>query len=150
MKNSRFVDKELVPVYLEESRPLNEQDVIYIRAKMSYGVKQRLTSKAAHISMGSADGKTARASADVGAYQLAILTFNVVRWTGPSFDGVPCIDANIEDLDPDDPLVEKVLEEIERRNTKAPSPNPQSTIDGSEPLRANGTEPSEVTISTSD
>jgi hypothetical protein len=152
-----FVSEEAVPVCLEPDRPLAEQDVIYIRPKMSYGVKQRLISKAAQISMSQGsiggNGKSTpnmEAAVDVGAYQLALLTFNVVRWGGPNFNGVLCIEANIERLDPDQPLVVKVLEEIEARNGSKPSPNPVSISGGSEASKDGGAEQLETSISMSD
>jgi hypothetical protein len=39
---------------------------------------------------------------------------NIVGWSGPEFDDVPCIDENISRLDPTDPLILAVMGEIDR------------------------------------
>lgn len=59
---------------------------------------------------------------DVGAYNTEQLVLNIVSWQGPSFVGVPVTRENILDLDPDNPLLLKVVQEIGRRNKKRQSP----------------------------
>lgn len=114
-----FVDKTKVPV------TINDEDVIYILPKMPFGVRQRVMGELARID---SDG-TQRGTdfhINLGAYNIALMQHNIVGWEGPSFEGVPCTRENIEQLDPDEPLVDKVLQEIGRRNPvnpEKPSPN---------------------------
>lgn len=116
---ARFISNERVPVYLDE----DPSNIIYIRSKMNVGVQNRVQDAIAAISQ---DGGKADISYHLGAYNNALLTCNVLGWEGPDFDKVPCTPENILELDPDDPLLEKVLEEINRRNTKAKdSPDPK-------------------------
>ena len=63
-----------------------------------------------------ADGGAPEASLHYGAYQMALLKHNITGWAGPAFQGVPCTAAMIERLDPDEPLVQRTLEEIGRLN----------------------------------
>lgn len=59
--------------------------------------------------------------------QLMLLRYSVLDWEGPAFANgtdeagnatfLPCTRANIDRLDPDEPLVAKVLSEIGLRNT---------------------------------
>jgi hypothetical protein len=136
-----FVSKEPVPV----SVPDDPDNTIYIKAKMDYGTKQRVsnailqvpTKDAAHV------GDT---PLDMAAYQIALLVHNIVKWDGPAFvdatgRAVPCSPANIEALDPDEPLVTAVLAEISRRNPPRhedsdPNVSPPSANDGSTDSKA--------------
>lgn len=135
---SRFVSDERVAVSLPDD-PLH---IIYIRPRMNVGIQNRLFSTIASIKAQS-NGAAIKVGAegtviglDIGAYNLALLTCNIVGWAGPDFDNVECTPQNIERLDPDDPLLDKVLSEINTRNTKASvngkSPNlPSSNSNGS-------------------
>jgi len=102
-----FVDRK--PVVIGEG-----PDTISIRPKMDFSTKNACMDALAAISQGD-DGK-ANVAMHLGAYQLALLRHNIVAWSGPSFVGVACTPENIDKLDPDEPLVEQVLEEIGRRN----------------------------------
>lgn len=118
-----FVSKEPVPVTLDG------ENIIYIRPRMSYGIRQRLLGMATHVT---GQGK---ADFDLGVYNLALLTENVVRWEGPMFAGHPCTPAEMEQLDPDDLLLDAVLSEINTRNMAKgdsdPNASPPSGNDGS-------------------
>lgn len=106
---SAFVSKEPVAVLDGEG------NTVYIRSKMDYGARSRVLS--AITKMHGTD-----MTADMGAYNLALLKENIVRWEGPAFDGLPFAPDLIEQLDPDTPILDKALAEINKRNTKAATP----------------------------
>lgn len=115
---------------IDEKDITPHDDVIFIRTKMDYGTRQRVIGamvKAERKSEKTVRGKKGKTAAvpemgfDVAAYQIALLTHNILEWRGPSFAGVACSPANIERLDPDEPLVKAVLEEIGERNPPAES-----------------------------
>jgi hypothetical protein len=89
------------------------ENTISVRPKMDLGTKNRCMDALAAI--GRENGETEMA-VHLGAYQVALMVENIVSWRGPAFVGVPCTPANIAKLDPDEPLVELVLEEIVARN----------------------------------
>lgn len=63
------------------------------------------------------------ATVAISAQHVALLETNIKRWEGPDFEGVPCTRANIKLLNPNEPLVVKVLEKINEQNnppTEAP------------------------------
>ena len=106
-----------------------DTNAIRILPKMSYGVRQRVIGAAAKLIPTKAGNRKERRAArkarggqdvdfDVGAYQIALLVHNIVGWQGPAFAGVACTPANIERLDPDEPLVAKVIQEIGERNVQ--------------------------------
>ena len=101
-----------------------DMDVIWIRSRMSIAVQQAVQSEATSVSTSRVNGKTGTPDVeiDVGVYQIALLRQNILAWQGPSFVGVPCTAENVGDLDPQEPLVERVLQEISDRNTRR-SPN---------------------------
>lgn len=101
-----------------------DMDVIWIRARMSVAVQQAVQSEATSVSTSRVNGRTGTPDVeiDVGVYQIALLRQNILAWQGPSFVGVPCTADAIGDLDPQEPLVERVLQEISDRNTRR-SPN---------------------------
>lgn len=101
-----------------------DMDVIWIRARMSVAVQQAVQSEATSVSTNRVNGRTGTPDVeiDVGVYQIALLRQNILSWQGPSFVGVPCTADAIGDLDPQEPLVERVLQEISDRNTRR-SPN---------------------------
>lgn len=109
---SIFVSREPVAVSDEEG------NTIYIRPKMNYGTRNRVLSAAAHFSMGSGS----EGEIDVGGYNIALLRENIVKWEGPIFDGQPFAPDLVEDLDPAAPLLERVLSEINQRNTAEATP----------------------------
>ena len=122
-----FVDDPPVPVYEFESRDVvsdTAECVIWIKSKMDIETRGKVSSEL--VKMGS-DNKTMEMH--LGANQTALLLHNIVKWEGPGFDGVPCDPAHIRKIDPTEPLFEKVLEEIDRRNKKKVAPNPKSPIE---------------------
>lgn len=95
--------------------PITEgENTIFIRPKMDFGTRNACMD--ALMVIRQADGGRADMAAHVGAYQLALLQHNITGWSGPDFQGVPCSPDMIARLDPDEPLVERVLEEIGQRN----------------------------------
>lgn len=118
---ARFVSDERVAVFLES----DPEHIIYIRPKMNVGVQNRVISTIASIKAETATKSGASTEQivrlDMGAYNLALLTCNIVGWAGPDFDSRECTPENIEQLDPDDPLLDKVLGEIQRRNVSPTS-----------------------------
>lgn len=59
---------------------------------------------------------TALEAARCGSIDLLLLELNILGWHGPELDGVPCTQENIGRFDPDEPLVIRVLKEIDVRN----------------------------------
>lgn len=51
--------------------------------------------------------------------KLALLVHNIVEWDGPDFEGVPCTREWIERLNPNEPLIEKLLNAIGEGNVPA-------------------------------
>lgn len=104
-----------------------DMDIIWIRSRMSVAVQQAVQSEATSVSTNRVNGRsgTPDVEIDVGVYQISLLRQNILAWQGPSFAGVPCTADNIGDLDPQEPLVERVLQEISTRNTRR-SPNATS------------------------
>lgn len=108
-----------------------DMDVVFIRTKMDYGTRQRVLGSAAKLVQGKAGNRKQRRAAaaakkrgeandvqfDIGAYQIALLVHNILAWQGPAFVGHLCSQASIETLNPEEPLVQKVLQEISDRNT---------------------------------
>lgn len=112
-------------------------DVMFIRPKMDYGTRNKVIGEAAKILQSQQKAKAGMSKRqrkqlaeqqkeqsgetgmqlNVGAYQSALLKYNILSWNGPSFAGWACTPENIEKLDPDAPLVAKVIEEISERNT---------------------------------
>lgn len=125
---SRFVSTEVVPVHTPE----DPDNVIYIKPRMDVGTAGLVRSAMviiqtqASISNG-ATPSDATLRFDIAAYNIALLAHNVVSWRGPDFDGTPCNVENIKRLDPDDPLLALVLQQIGERNlSKVASPNSSS------------------------
>ncbi len=115
--------------------PDDPENAIYIRPKMNMGQKNHV--QGASLSLGEG-GKVAL---DVAAGNNALMDVNFVAWEGPKFtleSGklAPCTPTYFRQLDPNDPLVELALKEINERNKEAKSPDPKepamniSTTDG--------------------
>lgn len=123
-----FIAKAGVPV-------TDGENTIYIREKMNVEIKGKVMSQALSSQMTGGDMSV---SMDIGAWTLAILVNNILNWDGPAFEGVRCTPANIGMLDPDEPLVLKVLAEIDRRNPapKSEAEEKKSTIAGAPSLTA--------------
>lgn len=119
MTNSAmFVDTTRVPVRLDEAAEAGaEVDTIYIKPKMNYADRAAMQDQIIKVKAIRNDG-TADQDTLVGTANLALLQINIVAWSGPSFAGVACTPENIAKLDPDGPLVEKVLAELQKRNAR--------------------------------
>lgn len=96
--------------------------IITIRAKMTYAIQKHVQGYAVKMS---ADKK--ETEFDLGDSLMELLVCNVLAWRGGDFEGVPCTPANIRTLDPTDPFIDRVADEIGVRNKKKESPNPKST-----------------------
>jgi hypothetical protein len=107
---SIFVDKKPVPITVDGV------NTIYIRARMGYGIEQKVIGEATKFSQEAGKQKQQSVEVNIGAYNMALLTNNILRWEGPEFGGIPCTLENIALLNDEDPLVEKVLAEIAERN----------------------------------
>ena len=101
-----FVDAKPIDVTVGDN-------TISIRPKMDLGTRNRCMD--ALTSIGKENGEVDM-ELHIGAYQVALMRENVLSWRGPAFVGILCTPANIAKLDPDEPLVEQVLEEITARN----------------------------------
>ncbi len=108
------------------------EDVIYIRAKMTRRLRGEVQQELLSLQIrqdvsgrsngaGRADDQEMVVDAKISALlqQAALLRANIVGWGGPSFDAVPCTAAAVDLLDPELPLVNAVLAEIDRLNTPA-------------------------------
>jgi hypothetical protein len=120
-------------VAIVESGPVDTKDitpdmnVIFIRPKMDFGTKQKVIGAATRIIQGQKAKRqsgNATVDIDVGAYNMALLTNNILAWQGPAFAGVACTSTNIAMLDQDEPLVGRVLQEINDRNVTPGSAAP--------------------------
>jgi hypothetical protein len=109
------------PVAVLEYDDQTTGNVIWIKPKMDVETRGRVRSELAQLGE---DGKTPIMQA--GAEQTALLLHNIVRWAGPDLDSTPCTPANIRRIDPTEPHIEKVLNQIGERNKKQASPNPKS------------------------
>lgn len=112
-----FVTDPPVPV----PDPKGSNNIIWIKARMDVETRGKVRSELAEMGT---DGKTPIIHA--GAAQLALLLHNIVRWEGPDLGLMSCTPAAIRMLDPADPHIEAVLNEIGARNTPKESPNPKS------------------------
>lgn len=122
---------QLVPVTLG-------QNTIWIKAKMDLGTRAAVQDE---IRASGIKVEQDLEMHGIGSYRMALMRHNIKRWEGPDFldengNPVPCSRENISRLDPNEPLVEKVAEEIGLRNQPAESPDPNaaaptgSTTDG--------------------
>lgn len=118
-----------VPV--EHTGDDGETNTIYVRAKMDVDTLTRVK-----VEFNQINGENARLT--LGAYQLALLRHNIVGWEGPAFQDVPCTRQHIGRLDPDEPLVQRVLEKIEQLN-------PPPRTEDPEPAEGNPTAPASAT-----
>lgn len=122
-----FVKDERIPVSLDSvDLPHEERNVIYIKPKLNFGEKARVTD--ALITVKSSGDKSADMEILAGTGNLALLTECIVAWSGPAFAGMACNAANIGRLDPDEPLVEAVLAEINRRNFSREAIDPKGLL----------------------
>lgn len=125
-----FVDTTRIAVALtpEEIEAIEDEElrgkqspanVIYIRPKMGVEIKNKVQDALARIGLD--DKGSAAIGMAMGEYEIALFVHNVLEWDGPAFKlpggpKVACTADNIKRLDPDEPLVQKALEEIAKRN----------------------------------
>lgn len=123
-----------MPMFVQTDRvPISDDrgNTIFIKPKMDYGTRNAVMSAGADARMDE-KGNVVGAKIDIGRQQNALLVHNIVDWSGPDFEGVACTPVNKLRLDPDEPLVAEVLEEIARRNPQKQAPSPKSrTASGS-------------------
>lgn len=126
---SIFVSKERIPVTLDGV------NVIYIKAKMDVTTRNKVQD--ALFQVHSDDGSTVQDfNVLTGRQNTVLLTHNIVAWEGPIFCDdlsgklLPCIPQNIGAMDPDHPLLDAVLQEIERRNSPQPKDDPKNSGPG--------------------
>jgi hypothetical protein len=120
-----FVDSAPVAVPEWDDDPSiisdREPNVIYILPKMSVEVKGRVSSEMFGLT------KDNQMEARLGQNELALLIHNVVRWDGPDLGSTPCTRANISRLDPTEPHIVRVLEQIAERNKSPKAPKELAT-----------------------
>jgi hypothetical protein len=92
-----------------------EMDVIWITRKMNFGTRAEFARLFAKGDKSNADAS------------LIMMDLCIVGWQGPSFGDVPVTPETIRELDQDEPLVAKVLEEIGTRNTPPADPNSETS-----------------------
>jgi hypothetical protein len=138
--SSRFhIDpNESIPVYefepseVERGTPIN---CIVVRARMNVEIAGQVQDEMRKRNAASGmDGEQ-------GVASVALLVHNILSWSGPDFDDLPCTPANIASLPPAtlDPFIEKVINTIATNNRKRESPNarlpatPASSASAGEP-----------------
>ena len=139
-----FVEaSEREPIYeFDPNEVISDQppNVIWIRPRMSIGVRSKAQSAAYNLTKGG------EIEADFSKNMMAVAQFNILDWDGPDFVDEktgkkrPCTPENIARLPGGDPFIARVLDEIAKRNAPAKSPDPKSrdssgsTIDGNTSL----------------
>lgn len=99
-------------------------NVIWIKRKMDVGTSNRVQDALFSVMGLDEKGGYQSVSINSGRKLTLLLQNNIVAWEGPLFrdedtgNPVPCTSQAIETLDPHDPLVEAVLEEVGLRNAK--------------------------------
>ncbi len=127
---SRFTDSQEIPITLDDDTvPFEKRDIIWIKSKMDVGTRRAVGRALSTTTMGA--GGVMQAELDLAGSNVALLENNITRWQGPGFEGVPFTREALSRMDPDDPLLDKALQEINRRNSKveagaAVSPNSES------------------------
>lgn len=117
--DERVAIYEFDPAEVVSDQPPN---VITIRARMSVEIAGRVSSEIAKL------GANNQPELYLGAHTTALLLHNILGWSGPDFDGLPCTPENIRALPPaaSDPFIEKVVNEIGERNKRREGPSPKS------------------------
>jgi hypothetical protein len=117
-----FVPTKSVPISDENG------NTIWIKPKMDFGTKSQALDEIARLKQ--FESPDSSLGLMIGSYQRVLMRLNIVSWEGPAFAAdeglIPCVPATIDQLDPDEPLVNKVLAEIQERNKSKKSPNPKS------------------------
>ncbi len=108
---------------------------IDIRPRMTYSLSKKVQGKMLGLA---GDGKTVELR--FGDDQIALLQFNILDWGGPDFEHegkkIPCTPDNIARIAGMDAFIDRVADEIARRNKPPESPDPKlaatngSTSDG--------------------
>lgn len=115
-----------MPMFLDPNArvPVSDgRNTVYIRAKMDMATRDAVKDEIRLSGQGvNAEGEIR----GFGTYHLALLHHNVLAWDGPDFAGVPCTRANIDRVDPTEPIWEQVAAEINQRNQRPESPDPNS------------------------
>jgi hypothetical protein len=119
---------------------------IVIKAKMDFADYAKVEAALMQLKLKSGTNGSTRpadqaemeidATVTYSAQKMALLKVCIRSWDGPDFVGVVCSEANIARLDPNEPLVEKVLDVINQRNeepTKAPPAAPAPDPNFQEP-----------------
>lgn len=119
-----FVSKEAIPITLDN------ENFIFIKQKLNFGEKMRVQKAALRIEATGAKSEF-KTEYDAAAYQTQLLLESIVRWHGPAFENRACNAANIAELDPTDPLLDKVIAEVSERN-KTKSDDPKASAGGGE------------------
>lgn len=114
---SRFAPKDEVAVWLpeDENLPFEQRDVVWIKPRMDFGTERRVMSQLQKIKMDRGDGEL-HGELDIASQNFVLLQYNILRWQGPGFDGRKFNAETLAELNKDDPLMDAVLEEINRRN----------------------------------
>lgn len=104
----------------QERVPVSDEagNTIWIRAKMDLQTRSRVQDEVAAMTRGQDDD----ISLHIGSYRMATLVWNIVAWEGPAFEGRACTPQNIKLLDPNEPLIDLVAEEISTRNARPEAP----------------------------
>jgi hypothetical protein len=117
-----------MPMFVNDDRVTLHDDAgnsIIIRAKMNMKIAAAVQDELFLIRQEGTEQVTRFTN---GAREMVLLKKNVLSWSGPDFDGVPCTPENIERLDPFEPFIVRVLEEIGSRNARAVNePDPKSS-----------------------
>ena len=113
-------------------------NTIWIKAKLTFADYAKVEDALMRLRIDTAGGKRGKgvdtkvdAHITQSAQQAALLVECVKRWDGPDFVGVACTPANIAVLNPLEPIVIDVLEEIDRLNEAPtePPPNGNPSVD---------------------
>jgi len=94
------------------------EDTIYVKARMDFETQSRVRDALARFGT-SSNGEEIMVT--LGAQNLALMVHNIVAWEGPGFTDaagrpVPCTRENVGRLDPDEPIIDKVLAKINELN----------------------------------
>ena len=100
-------------------------NTIHIKAKMDAGTRAAVQDEIRARGLGDGDGELR----GIGSYRMTLMVHNIMGWEGPEFldekgKPVPCTRANIQRLDPTEPLFEAVGARIGELNEDRKSPDP--------------------------
>lgn len=114
---SRFAPKDEVAVWLpeDENVPFEQRDVVWIKSRMDYGTERKVMSALSKIKMAQGD-EAPHGEVDLASQNFVLLQHNIIRWQGPGFDGRKFSPEALAELNSDDALMERALEEINKRN----------------------------------